>query len=463
MMTSNRVKIFLYIVLVVVILAFASVIGYAAWYEWDRVQKIAHNEVCDAAIAERDATLAKRDAERTDASEDDVPADIVSEFPPCAYELVPPTLRELLFGAGEDGVIGPAMIRPCDPSATTTSCGDVIPNNIPLPREMWPTPLSGDEQLLPPPGAGPFQGYEKISPAYAIKDGTVYFIEPIMRHTASPQFEPVIGADAKSFQVLFSSYSAYGVARDTTTLFIDGKKTAADPETFTEIGGGYFKDASRVYRLETAQGSPRYNLISLAYDAATFRIFTGYGSNTYTIDKDGVYFADVLIQGINPATLTTVSSPAEIISMRAGAKDPGSSLIYFYLRDEVHVIYLGDILQDADPKTFTHIYSGAYVQEYGKDANNVYFKARKITGADPATYKPLSNQPYEGCKKGAYGIDEYHVYFEDLLIEGADPATLEVLIGGNGAYAKDVNHVYLNGVVQEELDPASFTPECNYG
>jgi len=122
----NEMKIFTRIIIALLALIVLGVIGYATWYEWDRAQKIAHNRECDEKAAVRDSELTRRDAVRIDRSEDDNPADIVAEFPPCAYELVPPTLRELLFG-GRDGSIGPTMIRPCDQSATTSDCVRELP------------------------------------------------------------------------------------------------------------------------------------------------------------------------------------------------------------------------------------------------------------------------------------------------------------------------------------------------
>ena len=117
-------KIFTRIIVAFLTLIALGVIGYGAWYEWDRSKKIERNRGCDAKIALRDSELALRNAARDDVSKDDVPLDIVSEFPPCAYELVPPPLRELFFG-GRDGAIDPIMIRPCDPSATTTDCSQL--------------------------------------------------------------------------------------------------------------------------------------------------------------------------------------------------------------------------------------------------------------------------------------------------------------------------------------------------
>lgn len=116
MMKSNYMRIFVNFVLSAVVLVLVGAIGYVVWYEWDRAQKIAHNEACEAATTHAVA----------ESVEDAIPN------LPCVYELVPLTLRELFFGAGEDSVVGSVMIRPCDPSATTSDCIREFPVPPPL-------------------------------------------------------------------------------------------------------------------------------------------------------------------------------------------------------------------------------------------------------------------------------------------------------------------------------------------
>lgn len=116
---TNLRKIIVFSVFVIMFTLVVGVIGYASWYEWNRVEKIAYNEACEATTARAVA----------DSAEDTIPN------LPCAYELVPPTLWELFGGAGKDGAIGPVMIHPCDQSATTSDCSVIMiqPDELPLP------------------------------------------------------------------------------------------------------------------------------------------------------------------------------------------------------------------------------------------------------------------------------------------------------------------------------------------
>lgn len=103
---------------VLLLASIAGISAYAAWYEYDRARKIAHNDECGRITSQ--------------------PASI-SDLPPCAYELIPPTLREKATGYG-----GPKLPEGCDQSATTTDC-----STFPPPSQTEPQPY------VPPDPAQP--------------------------------------------------------------------------------------------------------------------------------------------------------------------------------------------------------------------------------------------------------------------------------------------------------------------
>lgn len=70
-------------------------------------------------------------------------------------------------------------------------------------------------------------------------------------------------------------------------------------------------------------------------------------------------------------------------------------------------------------------------ENYGADNNQVYYKGRKIAGADPGKFSVINDD--------GYGKDSHHVFLECDHVVFADPATFEAL---TFPYAKDNKHVY---------------------
>ncbi|MDO8604571.1 MAG: DKNYY domain-containing protein [bacterium] len=304
-------------------------------------------------------------------------------------------------------------------------------------------------------------GYERIGNIYAKKDGRIFYLETSMRYTAFPVYKPMLDADANSFKIFESPYGEVGFAYDKLHVYFNNQTTDIDKNTIVFIQYGYIRDAKNVYGIIRNQQSDD-SVKRLEYDVNTFRVFTGSGDEAYTLDLNGVYFSNKSIAGIDPNTFTTVSSPGEIETWKSRGKDPGSSLSGFYMRDKNYVVLNGNVLLKANAEKFRPIYTGPYHQEFGTDGTRVYYKSDEIFGADPRTFSPLSNQPYEGCGYGPYGKDGISVFYKNSRVAGADPNTFEVLYNG---YAKDATRVYLIGtpLSKEEADPTTFTADCNYG
>lgn len=120
----NKIKILVYIL--ISITAF-GIIGYTAWYSYDRNQKIQKNEECsrlhEAGIG--DGSL------------------------PCVFQIVPPTLWNKVTGNEPTLMIND--LTGCDQSATTTDCSKpfpksksepYIPPNPAQPKQIWTSATS---------------------------------------------------------------------------------------------------------------------------------------------------------------------------------------------------------------------------------------------------------------------------------------------------------------------------------
>ena len=149
------------------------------------------------------------------------------------------------------------------------------------------------------------------------------------------------GADVTSFQVLDAEESGVKVfGKDKQAVYFQGNKiNDMDPNSFETINGSYYtpfiKDEKNVYSI-TDYGTQLRKLEDI--DSRTFKVFPGNGPFDYFNDKNGVYFVD----------------------------DSGKL----------------QKINDADPTTFKVV--GMF---YSKDKNNVYFRDKKLAGADPATFE----------------------------------------------------------------------------
>lgn len=190
----------------------------------------------------------------------------------------------------------------------------------------------------------------------------------------------------------------------------------ADVESF-QILGGYAKDKNHVYKgMEVVSNR----------DPETFAVV----SRDVTKDKNGVYYDyHGTLKGADPETFTHLITQIQ-------------PSIYDWYKDKNNVYYKWKKVEGADPDTFQVLYN-----EYAKDKNNVYKYEWRIEGADAATYEILDRHMWQKDKNHVYRIGE--------IVEGADPETFELI---NHSYQKDKNHVYHDGKILEGRDPETFIP-----
>jgi len=116
--------------LIVVLLSILIFVGTAVQYTTDRNAKLDHNKECERLSAESRARG--------------------KEFPPCVFEIIPPTLSDRATGKQMAELTERLRKRGCDQSATTTDCSKIppatpseppayIPPNTEKPIEEWTT------------------------------------------------------------------------------------------------------------------------------------------------------------------------------------------------------------------------------------------------------------------------------------------------------------------------------------
>jgi hypothetical protein len=117
--------------------------------------------------------------------------------------------------------------------------------------------------------------------------------------------------------------------------------------------------------------------------------------------------------------------------------------------DCMNVYYRNKILTGANPLTFKVLTNG-----FSKDNKRVYFKDKNIKGADASQFTILSNY---------YGKDTNNLWFGHTPVKNAiHLPSFEVI---DGYFSKDKNHVFLNNknelVVLENTNPHKFVKTEN--
>lgn len=130
-----------------------------------------------------------------------------------------------------------------------------------------------------------------------------------------------------------------------------------------------------------------------------------------------------------------------------------------YTQDRDHVYYRGELLTEADARSFEFLGHG-----YAKDNWHVFYNGRILNGADPNTfvlyedadnyivYRPNGNNRPHGMRPNrpsgnesynyGYTKDTFNAYYRGQKIEGASGSSFQVLKDG---YAKDSFNAYFNG------------------
>ena len=144
--------------------------------------------------------------------------------------------------------------------------------------------------------------------------------------------------------------------------------------------------------------------------------------SNYKKDENYVYYGTDIVDGADPKTFSIINEE--------------------FAKDKSHIYYEGDMLEDSDSSTFV-------VGSIPKDKTNVYLLLtcedniwdqcyRKVDGADPLTFQLFS-----------YGFskDKSHVFYNTEIIPEADPITFTIHDGGkyDYTYGYDKNYIFIAG------------------
>ncbi len=174
----------------------------------------------------------------------------------------------------------------------------------------------------------------------------------------------------------------------------------------------------------------------------------------YAKDKDHVYFQAEIVDGADPATFSFFDKN--------------------YTKDKSHIFYETKAISDRI-ETFHRInlneggeyatdgenyyYNGITIKgrgieilprnnSYARIDNNIFHGGKLVLGADAKSFSVISS----GLK---IARDKNHVFFDDKYIVGADPKTFELIAGSNGVF-KDLRSVYFKGEKVLGLSPSNI-------
>jgi hypothetical protein len=178
----------------------------------------------------------------------------------------------------------------------------------------------------------------------------------------------------------------------------------------------------------------------------------------YAKDKNNVYL-EYCVGGMQPVEECEVDiivgADPETFSVVVNNDGEASN----FSKDKNNVYFLGDLVEEANPKSFELIN-----YHYSKDKNNVYGNyGKKLLNSDPETFKILNN---------VYSKDKNNIYGAGKVLLNSDPKSfiildeeyweVDVAMGSvRGMFAKDNNQMYFNGNIIKNSDPKSFEKLSN--
>ncbi len=180
--------------------------------------------------------------------------------------------------------------------------------------------------------------------------------------------------DPKTFEILPG-----GLVKDKHGVYLNGTIFPdADPETLMSVGQSYWRDKRHVYFVD-ATGN---DLFLRKIDGADPKTLVVEGESLAR-DAQHFYFKDTILVGDDSAVLERVR----------GDEDQNR-----YRHTSQHVFYNSDMVADADAGTFAYIGGG-----YAKDAHHVYYLGVVVPDANPVSFSVIDIDDV--------GKDDTHIYF----------------------------------------------------
>jgi hypothetical protein len=262
----------------------------------------------------------------------------------------------------------------------------------------------------------------------------------------------------------------------------------------------YYRAGSNIYTFQTETGAKKSTQgVSLpipvsipGVDVATFVPGISTELSWVAKDKSRVYIDGIFVADLDPQTIMPIPGSSDMFKdknniYRLGADQTNPQGIYSvafydpktfeilgneYSKDKNGVYFKTRKIIGADPSTFTVFTvpklspgKGAYViYSYAKDKNAVYYTTEYTTeivpDADPETFTPVSDRDVYVYN---YGKDKNFVYYQITKIPGVDPKTVIVLFQPKYAqcnsltgYIKDSAHVFYNESMASGADSSTF-------
>ncbi len=303
--------------------------------------------------------------------------------------------------------------------------------------------------------------YERLNGNYAIDVNHVYYLYDILE-----------GAAPTTFKVLNENY-----ATDMNHVWFNDKViSGADPTTFVIPDGN---DSNM------SHDAHDYYMADQALHVADISSFKQIDYN-WAIDSIQVYYLDS-------------ATPADKKAVAIGDYSTFKPLNIYYAVDAKYVYYKNNIVEGADPATFS-VLKGEY--HYGKDKHRMYYEAYGSAIRDLSTlkHKNMEDGMYDAfhtdgttvynykllpMPKGTdfvtvhrvepyrdWYLDKKRVYYENHILPEANPKTFKVLpshymseievstINKSDTYSCDGRHVYYCDSLMSGVDIESFI--CGY-
>jgi hypothetical protein len=243
------------------------------------------------------------------------------------------------------------------------------------------------------------------------------------------------GYEISGGKVIWNSWQSDGLFGKWSESQVADAKGFTIIEPYHEPCPGYAKNAQSVF-------CGKWGLEGA--DVATFQVIDKWSA--LAKDAKQVYYRTAVIEGADPATFERAgtagvwrdkkdyylgSTPLRVRD-RASFKVLDEKVLgkddHIWAYDKLDYYVGKQPTPIADSGTFQVIQSC-----YAKDAKQVYFGTRILSGADPASF--------QGCggESGEFAKDAKHVYWQGQVVEGGDAATFQFL---QYRYAKDLQRAY---------------------
>jgi hypothetical protein len=200
---------------------------------------------------------------------------------------------------------------------------------------------------------------------------TVLTADPYARYACDRRFgyfcgKRIEGCDGASLEDLGCNY-----ARDARSVIYRGRIVGtADRATFVRLGGpgcAYAADKAHVYCGDID------SLVVMLADSVSFTVLNNY----FARDSARVFCNATVLTGADQATFEIVPRPPFLV----GTADKNGLASSPYGKDGTGVFYFGKRMDGADPRTFRYV-----SQLFAKDDRSVYYAGKHLREADAATF-----------------------------------------------------------------------------